>query len=90
MAQFSQRYQSRFKSLTRNVAQVAGQYLKGLFQSHKKNMERMEEMVTEADEQRLQHFLSESPWDDQTVMEQVAKEADPILGGGQSRQQSHS
>jgi SRSO17 transposase len=81
LAQFAERYQSHFKSLTRNVAQVAGQYLKGLFQSRKKNMERMEEMVPEADEQRFQHFLSESPWDDQSVMEQVAKGADPILGG---------
>ena len=81
LAQFAQRYQSHFKSLTRNVAQVAGHYLKGLFQSHKKNMERMEEMAPEADEQRLQHFLSESPWDEQAVMEQVAKGADTILGG---------
>ena len=44
----------------------------------------MEEMVPEADEQRLQHFLSESPWDDHAVMEQVAKGADTILGGGKA------
>lgn len=81
MARFSQRYHPHFKSLTRNVTQAAGDYLQGLFQSPKKNMERMEEVVPQADEQRLQHFLSQSPWNEQSVMDQVAKEADCLLGG---------
>ena len=44
-------------------------------------MERMEEMVAEADEQRLQHMLTESPWDHRAVLDQVAQEADHWLGG---------
>jgi SRSO17 transposase len=48
---------------------------------NKKNMERMEERVPNADEQQLQHMLSDSPWNHQAVMDQVALEADGWLGG---------
>ena len=50
-------------------------------QAHRKNMERMEEMVAGADDQRLQHMLTESQWDHRAVMDQVAQEADHWLGG---------
>jgi len=56
-------------------------YLRGLVQAERKNMERMAEVVPETDYQRLQHFLSHSPWDPQAVMQQVAAEADRLLGG---------
>lgn len=77
----AQRYRSHFQSVTRNVASAARDYLCGLFQAPKKNMERMEEVVPDADEQALQHFLSQSPWKAQNVMAQVAQEADVLLGG---------
>jgi SRSO17 transposase len=48
---------------------------------NKKNMERMEERVPEADEQQLQQMLTDSPWEHQAVMDQVALEADDRLGG---------
>ena len=44
-------------------------------------MERMEEAVVEADDQRLQHMLTESEWDHRAVLDQVALEADRWLGG---------
>ena len=44
-------------------------------------MERMEEAVVEADDQRLQHMLTESEWDHRAVLDQVALEADQWLGG---------
>jgi SRSO17 transposase len=50
-------------------------------QAHRKNMERMEEQVAAADEQCLQHMLTESPWDHRAVLDQVAQEADRWLGG---------
>jgi SRSO17 transposase len=59
----------------------AGQYLRGLVQAGRKNMERMTEVVPETDHQQLQHFLSHSPWDHRAVMRQVASEADRLLGG---------
>ena len=50
-------------------------------QAHRKNMERMEETVAGADDQRLQHMLTESQWDHRAVLDQVAQEADRWLGG---------
>ena len=41
----------------------------------------MEERVPEADEQQLQQMLTDSPWEHQEVMDQVALEADHWLGG---------
>jgi len=59
----------------------AEQYLRGLIQSGRKNMERMAEAVPETDYQQLQHFLTHSPWDHQAVMQQVSAETDRLLGG---------
>jgi SRSO17 transposase len=65
------------------VEPTARHYLKGLFQGPKtkKNMERMEEVIPEADHQQLQHMLSNSAWDERAVLAQVAQEADQQLGG---------
>lgn len=59
----------------------AEQYLRGLVQAGRKNMERMAEVVPDTAYQRLQHFLSHSPWDHQAAMRQVASEAERLLGG---------
>jgi len=59
----------------------AKHYLCGLMQAEKKNMERMAEVVPESDEQALQHFLSNAFWDEQAVMDQVARDANRHLGG---------
>ena len=48
-----------------------------------KNMERMEEHVVGADDQALQYMLTDAQWDNQAVMEQVAHEADQLLGGSE-------
>jgi len=50
-------------------------------QGRKENMERMAEVVPESDEQVLQHFLSNPAWDERGVLDQVALEADVLLGG---------
>lgn len=44
-------------------------------------MEHMAEIVPDTDSQSLQHFISESDWDEREVLNQVAKEADAQLGG---------
>ncbi len=55
--------------------------MKGLFQSKKKNMERIEEKVPEVEYEQLQYFLSESKWQHRPVMDQVSRDADELLGG---------
>src|SRR5512144_1148694 len=43
-------------------------------------MERMEEVIPEADHQALQHMLSESAWEERAVLDQVGQEANRHLG----------
>ncbi|MEA3274670.1 MAG: transposase, partial [Pseudomonadota bacterium] len=80
---FHLRFKAHFQRTTRSVLKPVGHYLKGLMQAdpNKKNMERMEEKVANADEQQLQHMLTDSDWDHQAVIDQVALEADGLLGG---------
>lgn len=49
--------------------------------AHAKNMERMEEAVADADYEGLQHFMSNSPWQAQPVMDHVAMEVSHLLDG---------
>jgi SRSO17 transposase len=78
---FSKRFEAHFQRWTRSIAAQMRQYLQGLMQAERKNMERMEEVVPECEYQSLQHFLSESDWDARSVLDQVAVEADRHLGG---------
>ena len=61
------------------MTQQAGQYLRGLTQARKKNMERMAERIPDSDDQSLQHFLSNSPWDERPVVDQVAQDANTLF-----------
>ena len=72
-----------FKSKTRDVSFQAEQYLKGLFQAKKKNMERMAEVVPNTNDQAYQHFLSKSPWQEDAVIDQLCHDANELIGGQQ-------
>jgi SRSO17 transposase len=63
------------------LSEKAFQYLKGLFQADKKNMERMGERVVETEYDSLQYFLSDSNWDWRPVNEQIARDSDKLHGG---------
>jgi len=78
---FCNSFARHFRLLTRDVSPQSRHYLYGLMQARKKNMERMAEVVPDSDEQVLQHFLSNSNWDGRAVVDQVATEADGLLGG---------
>jgi SRSO17 transposase len=78
---FCDRYREHFRLRTRDVSRQSKHYLSGLMQARRKNMERMAEVVPESDEQALQHFLSHSSWEARAVLDQVAREADALLGG---------
>ena len=75
------RFGHHFRQRTRTVQTTVKQYLRGLLQAETKNMERMEEVVPEANHQALQHMLSESAWEERAVLDQVAQEANRYLGG---------
>ncbi len=64
-----------------SVVKAVRQYLCGLMQAEKRNMERMAEAVPDSDDQVLQKFLEQSSWGYRAVMDRVAKNADELLGG---------
>lgn len=80
-SKFHSEFARFFQTRTRDSSEIAGQYLSGLVQAPRKNMERMEEKVPESNEQALQHFVTNSPWDESAVLKQVATEGDKLLGG---------
>jgi SRSO17 transposase len=81
LIRYVQRFDYFFMTKTRPSIRTAQQYLRGLLQSDRRNMERMEQVVPSSNEQALQHFISNSPWDAEAVMRQVARGADALLGG---------
>ena len=77
-------YLRRFQVHKRTISNRATQYIKGLLQARYRNMEKMAEVVPQTDKQSLQQFLSDSPWDYQGVMDQVAGDVNKLLGGKDS------
>ena len=78
---FCDRFRGHFRQQTRTVETAAQQYVQGLIQAETKNMERMEEGVPETDHQTLQHMVSESAWSERAVLDQMAQDANRLLGG---------
>ena len=70
-----------FKTRTHNKMGLSLQYIKGLFQSRKRNIERMVENVPDSDYYRIQHFISESPWDARTGFDKVASDTNELFNG---------
>ena len=72
-----------FRTPTGDASEHARVYLHGLMQAkpQAKNMERMEEAVADADYEGLQHFVSNSPWQAQPVMDHAALEVSQLLDG---------
>ena len=78
---FIRSYSDYFMVNTRSVAATAEQYLCGLMQSDKRNMERMAEVVPDSDEQSFQNFISNSPWDPRAILKQIGIGTDSLFGG---------
>ena len=72
-----------FRTSTRNVAPHALDYLKGqLLLESRRNMSRMSVEVVDEDEQSLSHFISNSPWEDEPLIEAIGKRAVELLSQG--------
>jgi SRSO17 transposase len=78
---FALPFSQGFQSGNHCVVKTAQQYLCGLMQADKRNMERMAEAVPDSDDQVLQNFLTHSAWEHRGVMNQVAGNADACVGG---------
>lgn len=80
---FLDRYCHHFHSRTRpSFHKRATHFVSGLFQlQDKRNLERIDRRVYGSEYQSLQHFMTDSPWDDVAVCDQIAKEVNQHLGG---------
>ena len=72
---FHQRFANRFATKTQNVSQKARQYVHGQLLCQKRgNLMQFEKRVPESDQQSLHHFVSNSPWDEKGVLDDIAQE----------------
>jgi len=60
---------------------VAQRYLHGLAQAEAATFAAMAGVVEDGCEQQFQHFISNSPWRHEPLIEQIAGDADRLLGG---------
>jgi SRSO17 transposase len=60
---------------------VAQRYLHGLAQAETATFAAMAAVVENSCEQQFQHFISNAPWRHEPVIEQIARDADRLLGG---------
>lgn len=74
-------YDPYFVTKTRASGPQARIYLRGLMQARRRNIERIRDAVPGSDEQALHHFIANSPWDHRAVLDQVARDANALLGG---------
>ncbi len=82
---FTQAYSRHIKVASQNVSDKARAYTTGLvMKAARKNMERMEEYVEDCEYQSLQQFLSDSPWDHESLNEHIAADVNDLLGGPES------
>jgi SRSO17 transposase len=78
---FIDRYGGFFRTRGHDNAPVAQRYLQGLAQADEATFAAMAAVVEDGCEQQFQHFISNSPWRHEPVIEQIARDADRLLGG---------
>lgn len=75
-------YSAHFVVRGKDVSKSARDYLSGLLGTERrKNMERIHGDIPESNYQSIQQFISDSPWNHNALMEQVAQDANGLLGG---------
>lgn len=71
LEEFIHTYQDVLKSKTYGYTAKAYQYLCGMFQAEKRNIEKMCENVADSEMQSLTHFISDSPWEWEPVLARI-------------------
>ena len=80
--ELSEDYGRYFVVHGRDISGHARSYLSGLLGTQRrKNIGRIGEDVEASNYQGMQQLISDSPWDQEALMDQVAREANGLLGG---------
>ena len=75
-------YSPHFIVRGKDVNKHAADYLSGLLGTdRRKNLERIHGAIPESNYQAMQQFVSDSPWDEKKLMDQMAGEVNGLLGG---------
>lgn len=75
-------YSAHFVVRGNDLNQHAADYLSGLLGTERrKNLERIHKDIPDSNYQGIQQFVTDSPWDEGKLMDQVAAEVNGILGG---------
>lgn len=78
---FCESYSPHFIGWGMNSVGHARHYLTGLLGTQRrKNIEAIGQDVKDSDYQGMEQFISSSPWDHEAVMDQVARDANELLG----------
>lgn len=81
LKQFHQDFALNFRTKTRSVEQHSLQYLHGIFlEQGRSNMVKYAKKVPDTDNQALQHFISNSPWDEKPVIKQIQDKVILLIG----------
>lgn len=79
--EFCDRYSQHFIGQGRNSVHHARHYLSGLLGTQRrKNIETIENDVSGSDYQGMEQFVSTSPWDHRALLDDVARDANEVLG----------
>lgn len=79
--QFHKRFAGYFATKTRTMAHRAKQYMQGQLQYERwGNMVQFEKIVPDSDHQSLQHFASNSPWEDEPILDDVCQTVSERIG----------
>lgn len=75
-------FSSHFVVRGKDVNKHAVDYLSGLLGTdRRKNLERIKADIPDSNYQAMQQFVTDSPWDEKKLMDQVASEVNGLLGG---------
>ncbi len=78
---FHQKYASRYKTKTRTLEKQALQYLQGKFlERGRGNMTSYAKNVKGSNSQKFQHFISDSPWEEDPLIEQIQADVTELIG----------
>lgn len=78
---FHQDFTSDFRTKTRSEEQHSFQYLQGIFlEQGRGNMVKYAKKVPDTDNQALQHFISNSPWDEKPIIQKIQDKVIQLIG----------
>lgn len=70
-----------FRTKTRNVSKQSSQYIQGqLLCQERGNMTNLAKVVPDSNHQSFQQFLSDSPWQDEPVIERLQQQVTQLIG----------